>query len=67
MKIWQDESENINITISFMEYKRIFTALEDHECEYYNKHDTLNTILAQMEKFNEQKYDTNDLWLSSSQ
>jgi len=61
MKTWQDESKNINIIMSPIEYERIFAALEDHGCEYYNKYDILNTILDQMEKFDEQKYDTNNL------
>lgn len=52
MKIWQSEDDNIQLSMSLLEYRRLFNAVDDHVTEYCSGNDMLITIFEQMEKFN---------------
>ena len=52
MKIWQSEDDNIQLSMSLLEYRRLFNAVDDHVTEYCSENDILITIFEQMEKFN---------------
>lgn len=52
MKIWQSENDDIQLSMSLLEYKRLFNAVDDHVIEYCSGNDMLITIFEQMEKFN---------------
>ena len=40
------------ITVSPLEYKRLYEIIEDHACEYGSKEDIIFKMLESMEKFN---------------
>ena len=46
------DTENIIITVSPLEYKRLYEIIEDHACEYGSKGDMIFNILRAMEEFN---------------
>lgn len=43
------------ITVSPLEYKRLYEIIEDHACEYGSKGDIIFKMLESMEKFNNKK------------
>lgn len=47
------------ITVSPLEYKRLYEIIEDHACEYGSKGDIIFKMLESMEKFNNKKGDDN--------
>ena len=55
MKIWQSENDDIQLSMSLLEYRRLFNAVDDHVIEYCAENDILITIFEQMEKFNKGK------------
>jgi hypothetical protein len=53
MKIWQNsENDDIILSMSLLEYKRLFFAVTDHALEYCGEEDMLTAMLETMEKFN---------------
>ena len=53
MKIYVPENmEEVIITVSPLEYKRLYEIIEDHACEYGTKEDIIFNMLDTMEKFN---------------
>ena len=52
MRLWQSEDDNIQLSMSLLEYRRLFNAVDDHVTEYCSKNDMLITMFEQMEKFN---------------
>jgi len=53
MNIYTPENmEEVIITVSPLEYKRLYEIIEDHACEYGTKGDIIFNILKNMEKFN---------------
>ena len=55
MKIRQSENGDIQLSMSLLEYRRLFNAVDDHVTEYCSKNDMLITIFEQMEKFNKEE------------
>lgn len=55
MKIQQLENGDIQLSMSLLEYRRLFNAVDDHVTEYCSKNDMLITIFEQMEKFNKRE------------
>ena len=43
------------ITVSPLEYKRLYEIIEDHACEYGSQGDIIFKMLESMEKFNNKK------------
>ena len=53
MNIYTPENiEEVIITVSPLEYKRLYEIIEDHACEYGTKGDIIFNMLETMEKFN---------------
>lgn len=46
------DTENIIITVSPLEYRRLYQIIEDHSCEYGSKGDMIFEMLKSMEEFN---------------
>ena len=46
------DTENIIITISPLEYRRLYQIIEDHSCEYGSEGDMIFEMLENMEEFN---------------
>ena len=44
--------EEVIITLSPLEYKRLYEIIEDHACEYGSNGDMIFSMLKAMEKFN---------------
>ena len=56
MKIYTPENrEDVIITLSPLEYRRLYQIIEDHSCEYGSKGDMIFEMLESMEKFNNKK------------
>ena len=55
MKIRQLENDDIQLSMSLLEYRLLFNAVDDHVTEYCSKNDMLITIFEQMEKFNKEE------------
>ena len=49
------DTENIIITVSPLEYRRLYQIIEDHSCEYGSEGDMIFEMLESMEKFNNKK------------
>ena len=53
MNIYTPENvEEVIITVSPLEYKRLYEIIGDHACEYGTKGDIIFNMLDTMEKFN---------------
>jgi hypothetical protein len=53
MKIYTPKNrEDVIITLSPLEYRRLYQIIEDHSCEYGSKGDMIFEMLESMEKFN---------------
>ena len=46
------DTENIIITVSPLEYRRLYQIIEDHSCEYGSEGDMIFEMLESMEEFN---------------
>jgi len=46
------DTENIIITVSPLEYRRLYQIIEDYSCEYGSKGDMIFKMLESMEEFN---------------
>ena len=56
MKIYTLENrEDVIITLSPLEYKRLYQIIEDHAIEYGTRGDMIFDMLQVMENFNEEK------------
>ena len=47
-----ENTEEIIITVSPLEYKRLYEIIEDHACEYGSNGDMIFNMLETMEEFN---------------
>ena len=47
--------EEVIITVSPLEYKRLYEIIEDHACEYGTKGDMIFEMLESMEEFSNRK------------
>ena len=47
-----ENTEKVIITVSPLEYKRLYEIIQDHACEYGVKGDIIFNMLEAMEKFN---------------
>lgn len=50
-----EDTENVIITVSPLEYKRLYQIIEDYSCEYGTKGDIIFNMLETMEKVNPEK------------
>ena len=56
MNIYTPENmEEVIITVSPLEYKRLYEIIGDHACEYGTNGDIIFDMLQAMENFNEEK------------
>ena len=46
------DTENVIITVSPLEYRRLYQIIEDHACEYGSNGDMIFNMLKTMEEFN---------------
>jgi len=51
------DTENIIITVSPLEYRRLYQIIGDHSCEYGSKGDMIFEMLKSMEEFNNREDD----------